>query len=375
MSSLYCINLWALSKRRSVIYTLSMTTISVVLLMALALLTASLQRTYGHVPVKELKRRARSGDKAAKALHRAATFGPSLRALLWLVIVVLNASLYLLLARESNTFVALLLIAFVLWTAFVWLPAREATAAGVWLATAAAPVLEKLLQYVHPIFDRVHRFVNRHRPVTIHTGLYDKQDLQELFARQKVQADNRVDQQILEIAEHALAFGDKKVSDILTPRRVVKAVSITDAIGPILLDDLHKSGFSRFPVYDGKQDNIVGVLNLKSLVQTKAGQVSKLMTKQVCYVHEDQPLTEALQAILTTHQQLYIVVNTFEEYVGVVSIEDILEEIVGKQIVDELDKYDDLRAVAASMAKREHKNHETLDSPHENIQEVTEVIE
>ena len=143
------------------------------------------------------------------------------------------------------------------------------------------------------------------------------------------------------------------------------------------MSDLHSSGFSRFPVYEGKQNNIVGVLYLRDLVRAKTGgTVQKLMSKQVCYVHEDQSLTEALQAILKTHQQLFVVVNTFEEYIGIVTIEDIMEEIVGKQIVDEFDQYDDMRAVATKMAVKEHKEHQKEeDYPHENIQDATEVVE
>jgi CBS domain containing-hemolysin-like protein len=270
----------------------------------------------------------------------------------------------------------MLVIALVLWLGFVWLPAREATRAGVWVAQQCAPLFAKILEYLHPVLVKFQRFVARNRPVSIHTGLYDKDDLKELFDRQKVQSDNRVDAQTLEIVAHALSFGDKKVSDILTPRRVVKAVSATDAIGPIVMDDLHKSGHSRFPVYEGKQDNIVGVLFLRDAVRAKTGGIlQKVMSKTVCYVHEDQPLTEALQAILKTHQQLFVVVNSFEEYVGIVTIEDIMEAIVGTQIVDEFDEYEDLRAVAAKMAAKEHEEHIEHDSPHENIQEVTEVIE
>lgn len=353
-----------------------MTFIGIVLLIGLTLLSISLQRSYGSVPVKELRKRARAGDPAAAALFRAAGYGSSLKALLWAVTILLSAILFITVSRDTATWFALLVIAGVLWFGFIWLPAHEATRIGVWIAQQAAPLLAKILQYLHPVLDKLKNFVNRNRPVSFHTGLYDKDDLINLFERQKVQSDNRVDQQTLEIVEHALQFGDKKVSDILTPRRVVKAVQVTETTGPVLMDDLHKSGHSRFPVYEGKQDNIVGILYLRSLIKARSGgQVQKVMNKQVCYVHEDQPLTEALQAILKTHQQLFIVVNSFEEYVGIVTIEDIMEAIVGKQIVDEFDEYEDLRAVAAKMAAKEHQQHIVHDSPHENIQEVTEVIE
>lgn len=347
-------------------------TLLILLTAALTLLAISLQRTYGSIPIKELKRRARAGDTVAVALHRAAAYGSSLRAFLWAVIALLAALFCVMVADQTAGWFAVLLGAVLLWFGFVWLPAQDATRAGVWLATKVAPLLDKVLQYLHPSLQKLQSFIRRHRPVSIHTGLYDKADLVALFSRQKVQADNQVDDATLDIVEHALQFGDKKVSDILTPSRVVKSVSSTETVGPILMTDLHASGFSRFPVFEDKKSNVIGVLYLRDLVKARSGgMVQKVMSQTVCYVHEDQPLTEALQAILKTHQQLFVVVNTFEEYVGIVTIEDILEEIVGKQIVDEFDQYEDLRAVAAKMAQKEHKEHLKIDSPHENL-EVTE---
>lgn len=353
-----------------------MTLITIFLLGALTLLAISLQRTYGSLPLKEMKRRARSGDSVAAALYRAAAYGSSLRALLWLLVVVIGAVFFVTLARATESWFAILAGGALLWFGFIWLPAQEATRTGIWLAGKLAPTFEKILQYLHPVLDRLSKFVKRHHTISLHTGLYDKDDLISLFERQKVQADNRVDQQTLEIVEHALKFADKKVSDILTPRRVVKAVSVDDTIGPVLMTDLHKSGHSRFPVYEGKQDNIVGILYLRDLVRAKAGgTVQKVMSRTVCYVHEDQPLTEALQAILKTHQQLFVVVNSFEEYVGIVSIEDIMEDIVGSHIVDEFDQYDDLRAVAGKLAAKDHKDHKESEPVHDNIESISEISE
>jgi CBS domain containing-hemolysin-like protein len=335
-----------------------------------------LQRTYGSLPLKEMKRRARAGDTVAAAMYRAASYGSSLRALLWILVVLVAAVFFVTVSNATESWFAIITSGALLWFGFIWLPAQEATRTGVWFASKLAPVFEKVLQYLHPVLDRIAKFIRRHRPVSMHTGIYDKDDLLSLFERQKVQGDNRVDQHTLEIVEHVLKFADKKVADILTPRRVVKAVSVDDTVGPVIMTDLHKSGHSRFPAYEGKQDNIVGILYLRDLVKAKAGgTVQKIMSKTVCYVHEDQPLTEALQAILKTHQQLFVVVNSFEEYVGIVTIEDIMEEIVGKQIVDEFDQYDDLRAVAKKLADKEHKEHVEAEPIHENIQEVTEITE
>jgi CBS domain containing-hemolysin-like protein len=74
-------------------------------------------------------------------------------------------------------------------------------------------------------------------------------------------------------------------------------------------------------------------------------------------VHEDFTLYQALQAFLKTKHHLFLVVNSFEELVGILTIEDVLEQMIGKPIVDEFDRYDDLRAVAAAAAHKDHTEH------------------
>jgi CBS domain containing-hemolysin-like protein len=83
-------------------------------------------------------------------------------------------------------------------------------------------------------------------------------------------------------------------------------------------------------------------------------------------VHEDFTLYQALQAFLKTKHHLFLVVNSFEELVGILTIEDVLEQMIGKPIVDEFDRYDDLRAVAAAAAKKDHVNHNEPKLPSES---------
>jgi CBS domain containing-hemolysin-like protein len=124
------------------------------------------------------------------------------------------------------------------------------------------------------------------------------------------------------------------------------------------MDELSKSGHSRFPVYDDKRDNIVGILYLHDLVGTKkTGRVDTLMSGRLTYVHEDFTLYQTLQAFLRTKQHLFLVVNSFEELVGIITIEDVIEQMIGRAIVDEFDQYDDMRAVAATAARKEHDGH------------------
>lgn len=335
-----------------------MQSVLIILLGLLTLVAVSLQRTYSRIPLKQLKHRARQQDPIAVAMLRASGYGYSLRAVLWFLIALTSAGFFVCVSLSAPVWFALTASGILIWLSFVWLPAARITAWSERLAATCAPVLSKMVSVLHPVIDGLVRMVRRYRPVQVHTGLYDRQDLVDLLQQQLVQPDSRIEQSELDIALHALTFGDHTVGQHLTPRRVVKAVSASEPLGPILMDELHQSGHSRFPVFAGKADNIIGTLYLRDLVHAKAGgTVQELMRPGVAYVHEEQSLYDALQAILRTHRQLYIVVNSFEEYVGIITIEDVLETILGKPIVDEFDQYDDLRAVAARSARKEHTEH------------------
>ncbi len=339
----------------------------------LSLLAISLLKVYKHIPERELKRRAREGDEVAAALYKAAAYGPSLGAILWFLVGITSGLFFFTVSTIVPGWLAVLISAVLIWFSFVWLPARKVTKLGASTAARLAPVFAWLLGYIHPVLDRINAFVHGHLPVTIHTGLYDRQDLIDFLEHQQAQPDNRVEKMELDIALHALSFGQEVIRNVMTPRRVVHAVSADEAVGPVLMTELHVSGHSRFPVYEGKKDNIVGTLFLRDLVHGKTGgHVNGIMRPEVYFVHEEQPLTDALQAILKTHRHMYIVVNSFEEYVGLITIEDVLEQVVGRPIVDEFDQYDNLRAVAARAARKEHKRHA---EPQKPTDEATEVVE
>ena len=154
--------------------------------------------------------------------------------------------------------------------------------------------------------------------------------------------------------EASLAFDNKTVADIMTPRTVIHTANVRDSVGPLVLDDLHKTGHSRFPVIDGDVDHVVGMLYLHDLIDLKSGHKTdkSAMSPKVYYIHEAQNLSHALHAFLRTHHHLFIVVNDYRETVGLLSLEDVLETLLGKKIVDEFDQFDDLRAVAESNPRK-----------------------
>src|SRR5687767_4172406 len=107
-----------------------MQTILTITLGLITLLAVSLQRTYGRVPLTELKRRARMGDELSAALAKAVNYGHSLRAVLWLFIAVSASSFFVALATMTPVWFALCTSIWVIWIGFVWIPASRVTFVG-----------------------------------------------------------------------------------------------------------------------------------------------------------------------------------------------------------------------------------------------------
>lgn len=326
-----------------------------ILFAGITLLAIGLQRTYYHYPAKELKRQARSGDQLAQMLYRPVSYGVSLKVLLWSIVIISAAISFVLLSRTLETWFAIVVIAFLVWLGFLWLPSSRLTTVSTHIATWLTPGINWLLSQLHPVLEWFGNFFRKHRRFSFRTNIYEKEDIVELLERQRDVSESRIQLHDIDLLQHALQFGDRLVGDAYVPLRSVTLVNNQEAIGPKLMDDLYKSGFSRFPVYENDRTNVIGTLYMKDLVKKKSGgHVRDIMRKEVFYVHEDFTLQQALQAFLKTKHHLFIVVNSFEEFVGIITIEDILEQVIGRQIVDEFDKYEDMRAVAAAAAKAEH---------------------
>jgi CBS domain containing-hemolysin-like protein len=319
-----------------------------------------LYKLYNSVPALELKRQARSKNRRAEALYKVAAYESSLDVLLWLAGTAIGAALFIWSAR-TGPWPAAIVIVIAAWL-IIWSPALRWDGWFGALSSITAKYMAAVLSFMNPVLGRIASWYPPAGRVRLHTGLYEKPDMLDLLSRQNRQLDNRIDSTDLRIANGALTFGDKTVSSVMTPRRKIKFVEAGDTIGPMVMDELHKSGHSRFPVVKDSPKattpDIVGTLYLKDIIGHEGGgRIKDLARKDVYYINEDSNLRQALSAFLKTHHHMLIVVNSFEEVIGVLSIEDVLEQIIGEPINDEFDNYDSLRAVASKEAQQEHKNH------------------
>ncbi|MBR2010831.1 MAG: HlyC/CorC family transporter [Clostridia bacterium] len=146
-----------------------------------------------------------------------------------------------------------------------------------------------------------------------------------------VEEEGVIDEDQGELLQSALEFHDITVEKIMTPRINVTALDIDDeeTIRALVADTTQ---YSRIPVYEGSVDNIIGILSLnryyKAAMDGEAPDVRSLLMKP-CKIHKTMKLPAALARLREQKMHLAIVIDEFGGTLGVVTMEDILEELVG----------------------------------------------
>ena len=148
-----------------------------------------------------------------------------------------------------------------------------------------------------------------------------------------------LDEEQGELISSALQFGDVTVESILTPRVDLIAIDIEDSIDEVL-SRIKSCSHSRLPVYEGSIDNIIGILQIRRFIkaylkQGKDLDVRSLLDK-VFFVHQSTNIDELLPVMSRQKMNIAVVTDNYGGTVGIVTVEDILEELVG-EIWDEDD--------------------------------------
>lgn len=339
--------------------------IVILILAILIILFISIAKVYRSIPIIELKRRARDGQEPAKSLYKVASYQFSSQFLLYFLAVIASAVFFVLIQNKAPIWVALVADASLIWLAYVWIPRSGINVVSQFFAQKLAKPIGWILQYIHPILTR---YKKKTKPAP-HTGMYERSDIVRLLSTQQKQDDNRINDFEIDLLKHVVEFGQMQVLEVMTPRRRVQAISVRETLGPIVLSELHKTKHSYFPVYEGKSTNIVGILSLTSLSGLRLTvTVDEVMNQSVYYIHEEQTLGEVLQAMIKTSQELFIVINNLEEYVGIITARDILKNLVGETITEEFDNYDNRELVAKRFA-------DVIENEEKEPEEPTEVIE
>ena len=134
---------------------------------------------------------------------------------------------------------------------------------------------------------------------------------------------------------HGLEFHEKQIKQTMTLRKDIVSVQKDELLGPLVLDDLHKTGHSWFPVVDGGVDSIIGLVGIEGLLTLdvkKSMTAQKAMTTQVEFIDQHQTLRDALSLLVAARHHMLIVTDEKRKVVGLLNLGDILEALFGAKI-------------------------------------------
>ena len=148
-----------------------------------------------------------------------------------------------------------------------------------------------------------------------------------------------LDEEQGELISSALQFGEVTVESILTPRVDLEAIDIEDSPEEILAQ-IKAQNHSRLPVYEGSVDNVIGILQIRKYIKAylKLGSAIDLhpLLDEPLFIHQSTKIDELLPILSKRKQNLAVITDNYGGTLGIVTVEDILEELVG-EIWDEDD--------------------------------------
>lgn len=192
-----------------------------------------------------------------------------------------------------------------------------------------------------------------------------------VFVRPR-QTDHGSDEEILLLAERGARFGtltksesniianalsldDVRVSELMTPRTVVTALRRTATVTDVFRE-YPNLPFGRMPVYGRNLDDVVGLVRRRDLLKAKANDQDTVLVEglmhEAQFIPETATAANALQHCLKSHQKLLIAVDEFGALAGVITMEDLIEHLIGGEIFETDDVAIDMRELARAKSRR-----------------------
>lgn len=310
------------------------------ILIALSALFSGLTLGLLSLDTHSLLRRAKHGDKDAIAVYPVRSRGNLLLTTLLLGNVAVNTTLSIFLGSIASGIVAgivatALIVMFgeiipqaVISRNALWFGART-----IWFTRA---VIILLYPIAYPIAIALNYFLGSEIPTT-----YSRRELMEIISEHEDSEHSTLDADEERILHGALQFSHKRVREVMTEADDVVSFDENQRLNDEFFTEVQSHGFSRLPIYSGDKSNIVGILFVKDLIvedeNISIKQTEEAFEPAFMTVRPDELLDAVLARMLKRRQHIAVVKTKNGQFLGVISLEDIIEEIIQIEIEDEDD--------------------------------------
>ncbi len=298
---------------------------------------------YFSLNLNTLERRAKHGNKEALAIYPIRKRGNLLLTTLLLGNVMVNTALSVYMGSLLSGVVAGVIATSLIFLFGEIIPQAAFSRHALWVGSTFAPITRILMFVMFPITFPIAYMLDKLLGEEMST-LYSKNDLMQIVSDLEESEHSDLDADEERIVHGALQFSHTSVREIMTSKEAVETFDKNQRINQSFIDKIAQSDFSRYPIYSGNEDNIVGILYSKDLIYEE--QDIALFEAEDAYddkflsVRPDEMLDAVLGRMLKQKKHMGVVLTRNKQFLGVVTLEDIIEEIIQFEIEDEGDDAD-----------------------------------
>lgn len=308
-----------------------------VVLLALSALFSGLTLGLMGLDVHTLKRKSRLGNKQASAILPIRTKGNHLLTTLLLGNVAVNAVLAIFLGSIASGVVAGLLATTLIFLLGEIIPQAVISRHAMAFGSVAAPAVSLLMKATWPITYPIGAMLDKALGEELPT-MYTKREIMEIISEHEDSNESAIDRDEERIVHGALQFSNKIVEDVMTEKDRVIVLVENQVLDEELRRFITEEGFSRYPVRAKENGHIVGILYTKDvLVADEAAHVSQICEHKHLTVRPTDKLDVVLAHMLKRRLHMAIVRDEMNTFLGVITLEDIIEEVIQQEILDEDD--------------------------------------
>ncbi len=314
--------------------------ISLLLLLVFSALFSGLTLGLFSLDKTELERKAELGHVQAKQVFRVRKHGNLLLVSLLLGNVSVNAAVSIILGSVAGGLVAGVTATGLIVIFGEIIPQAACARYALEVGSRTAWIVEVVMVILYPIAKPIAWGLDRILGEEMRT-VWSKRELEHIIRMHEDDPRSAVDADEERILLGALSYSEKHVEQIMTPKKRVYQIPKTYVLNQKGLYEIRENGYTRIPVYANKKNEFVGVLYAKDLIgidsDDNIAAEEVMRTVGVLHVTRKRKLDSLLNTMIHKRAHLAIVNEKNGKFVGIVTLEDVVEEIIGREIVDEDD--------------------------------------
>jgi metal transporter CNNM len=310
------------------------------LLLALSALFSGLTLGLLSLDIHTLRRQSELGNEDAIKLFPIRKEGNLLLSTLLLSNVAVNTALAVFLGSIASGVVAGVLATTLIFLFGEIIPQAVISRYALWFGAQTAWFVRILIIVLYPLTFPIAYSLDRLLGKELPT-FYSKNELMQIISEHEDSEESPIDEDEERILHGALMFSHRRVSEVMTPLNQVVMYDEKQILDKKFREEMAEKGFSRYPVYRNKQSKIVGILYTKDVLMeprnVAVGKAEEAFETNFLEVSSHEMLDTLLTRMLKRKLHMGIVLNNARKCIGVVTLEDIIEEIIQQEIEDEDD--------------------------------------